>query len=301
MKPKVSSRKLLRSAGSGHTLIELLVAIFMTSIVLAMLTSLVRTSVSVKDQGGLETEAAQGLRGLVSMVTQELRQAGACLSTGIGPLIALTGTDNSGQDTLTLRIGKVSPVTLQCAIATVQTATAVGATSIVVDDASRFEDGGRLYIRESNATGSLNGVLTVDTATNSLTLAQPLVNALPVGAGVYAIEERTYSVATISGQPILTMSIDNGTAWPLVHGVEVFDVLYYLGPCSLNADGTLNCANAVPAPAPGAPEWNLVKAVGLRAGVRSQRADKHGVVHQVTTDQAGAVNGYVMVKPRNLL
>jgi Tfp pilus assembly protein PilW len=286
---------------TGHTLIELLVAILMTSIVLAMLTSLMRTSVTVREQGNLETEAAQGLRGLVSMVTQELRQAGACLSTGIGPFIALTGVDNSSQDTLTLRMGKVSPATMQCAIATVQAVAAVGATSIAVDDASKFEIGGRLYIRESNATGSYYGVLTVDTAANTLILAQPLVNALPVGAGVYAIEERTYSVAMINGQPTLTVSIDSGTAWPLVQGVEVFDVLYYLGPCTLNSNGTLNCASAVPAPAPGAPEWNQVKAVGLRAGVRSHKADKHEVIHQVTTDQTGAVNGYVMVKPRNLL
>jgi Tfp pilus assembly protein PilW len=302
MKPKVSLRKLPPNATTGHTLIELLVAIFMTAVVLAMLTSLVRTSVTVKDLGGLETEAAQGLRGLVSMVTQELRQAGACLSTGIGPFIALTGVDNGSQDTLTLRIGKVSPVTMQCAVATVQVLAAVGATTIAVDDASKFETGSRLYIKESNATGTYYGVLTVDPVANTLTLAQPLVNALPVGAGVYAIEERTYSIATIRGHPTLTVSIDSGTAWPLVQGVEVFDVLYYLGPCSLNSNGTLNCASAVPAPTPGAPEWNRVKVVGIRAAVRSHKADKqHGVIHQVTTDQAGAVNGYVMIKPRNLL
>src|SRR4249920_3144506 len=99
MQPKVSSRKSHRNVVGGHTLIELLVSIFMTSIILAMLTSLMQTSVTVKEEGSLETEAQQGLRGLVSMVTQELRQAGACLST-TGPFIALTGADNSTQDTL---------------------------------------------------------------------------------------------------------------------------------------------------------------------------------------------------------
>ena len=197
MQPKVSSHKYHRNAASGHTLIELLVSIFMTSIVLAMLVSLMQTSVTVKEEGSLETEAQQGLRGLISIVTQELRQAGACLST-TGPFIALTGVDNSSQDTLTLRIGKVSPTTMLCAIGTAQAA-AVGDTSITVDDASKFQAGDRLYIKESAATGFYNGVASVNTGGNILTLTSALANALPAGAGVYAIEERTYSIGTVNG------------------------------------------------------------------------------------------------------
>jgi len=277
----------------------LLVSIFMTSIILAMLTTLMQTSVTVKEEGSLETETQQGLRGLISMVTQEIRQAGACLSS-TGPFIALTGTDNSNQDILTLRIGKVSSATMLCAVATAQAAV-VGATSITVDDASKFQLGDRLYIKESNATGSYNAVMAVNTGGNTLTLTSPLANALPAGAGVYAIEERTYSIGTVNGQPTLMVSLDGGTSWPLVFGVETFDVQYYLGPCTLNNDGTLNCASAVPAPAAGAPQWNQVQAVGIRAGVRSHKADKHGVIRHATTDQAGAVSGYVMIKPRNFL
>ncbi len=299
MQPKVSSRKCHPNAERGHTLIELLVSIFMIGIVLAMLTSLMRTSVTVKEEGSLETEAQQGLRGLISMVTQELRQAGACLST-TGPFIALTGTDNSNQDSLTLRIGKVTPATLLCAVATAQVA-AVGATSITVDEASKFQVGDRLYIKESNATGSYNKVTAVNTGANTLTLTSALANALPVGAGVYAIEERTYSIGTVNGQPTLLMSVDGGTAWPLVSGVETFDIQYYLGPCTLNNNGTLNCAGTVPAPAVGAGQWNQVQAVGVRAAVHSHKADKHGVIHHATTDQAGAVSGYVMIKPRNFM
>jgi len=299
MQRKVFLRKSHPNPAAGHTLIELLVAIFMTSIVLAMMTSLIQTSVTVKEEGSLETEAEQGLRGLVSMVTQELRQAGACLSS-TGPFIALTGVDNSTQDILTLRIGKVSPTTLLCAVGTAQAAV-IGATSITVDDASKFQVGDRVYVKESNATGFYNSVVNVNTAGNMLILQTGLVRPLPMGATVYAVEERTYTIATINGQPTLTLSIDGGTAWPLVQGVEVFDVLYYLGPCSLNSDGTLNCAGAVPAPATGAPQWNQVQAVGVRAGVRSHKVDKHGVIHHASTDRAGAVNGYVMIKPRNFL
>lgn len=299
MQRKVSSQNSPRNLAAGHTLIELLVAIFITSIVLAMMTSLMQTSVTVKEEGSLETETQQGLRGLISMVTQELRQTGACLST-TGPVISIAGTDNSSQDTLTLRIGKVSPTSMLCAIGTAQVA-AVGATSITVDDASKFQVGDRLYLVESNATGSYNGVANVDTAGNILTLTDPLANALPTGAGVYAVEERTYTIGTVNGLPTLMVAIDGGTSWPLVLGVETFDVQYYLGPCTLNSNGTLNCASVIPAPASGAPEWNQVHAVGVRAGVRSHKADKHGVIHHATTDQAGAVDGYVMVKPRNFL
>jgi type II secretory pathway component PulJ len=78
MQPKVSSRKYRRNAVSGHTLIELLVSIFMTGVILAMLTSLMQTSVTVKEQGSLETEAQQGLRGLNRTTRHSYTQAAIC-------------------------------------------------------------------------------------------------------------------------------------------------------------------------------------------------------------------------------
>ena len=299
MRRTLSSLNSPHNPDCGHTLIELLVVIFITGVVLAMLTSLMQTSVTVKEQGSLETEAQQGLRGLLSVMTQELRQAGACLST-TGPMIALSGIDNSDQDTLTLRIGKVSSSTLQCAVAAANAAVS-GATIITVDDASKFRAGDRVYI-ESAGTGQYNAVASVDSGGNTLTLVNALSAALLASAGVYAIEERTYALATVSGRPVLMMAVDGGTQWPLVEGVETFDVIYYLGPCSLNTNGTLNCVGgAVSAPAAGAAQWNQVKAVGVRAIVSGHKADKHGVIPRATTDLAGAVNGYVMVKPRNFL
>lgn len=285
-------------AAVGHTLVELLVAIFISGVVMAMITTLMRTSVATKEKGGLETEAQQGLRSLISMVTQELRQAGACLLSS-GPFIALSGTNNSDKDTLTLRIGKVNSSTLLCVIATANAA-ASGATSLQVNDVSGFQVGDRIYIRESG-TGRYNTVTEVNTGTNTLTIGTALSSALAAGAGVYPIEERTYAVTTINGRSVLTLSIDSGTASPLVEGVEVFDVVYYLGPCSLNSNGTLNCASQVPAPAANSAQWNLVQAIGVRAKVSAHKTDRQGNTYFATTDQAGAVNGYIMVKPRNFL
>ena len=51
----------------------------------------------------LETETQQGLRALLGLVTQELRQAGACLPQN-GQFITLDGFDGGSQDRLTLRI-----------------------------------------------------------------------------------------------------------------------------------------------------------------------------------------------------
>jgi len=286
-------------AAVGHTLVELLVAIFISGVVMAMITSLMRTSVTTREKGGLETEAQQGLRSLISMVTQELRQAGACLST-TGPFIALAGTNNTDQDTLTLRMGKVNPTTLLCVVASANSA-ASGATSVQVDEVSGFQVGDHLYIKESNATGTYNRVTAINTGTKTLTLSTGLASVLSAGAGVYAIEERTYALGTLNGRPVLTLAIDGGTAFPLVEGVEMFDVLYYLGPCGLNTNGTLNCASAIPAPAVGSAQWNLVQAVGIRAAVSAHKTDRQGNTYRATTDQAGAVNGYVIVKPRNFL
>ncbi len=298
MQHRVSLPKFRNRAAAGHTFVELLVAIFISGVVMAMITTLMQTSVATKEQGGLETEAQQGLRSLTSMVTQELRQAGACLLSS-GPFIALSGTNNSETDTLTLRIGKVNPTTLLCVIATASAA-ASGATSLQVNDASGFQAGDRIYILNSG-TGSYNTVTAVNTGSNTLTVGTALASALTAGAGIYPIEERTYAITTMNGRPVLTLSIDSGTAFPLVEGVEVFDILYYLGPCSLNANGTLNCASAVPAPAAGSAQWNLVQAVGIRSAVSAHKTDRQGHTYLATTDQAGAVNGYVMVKPRNFL
>ncbi|MGE0823613.1 MAG: PilW family protein [Candidatus Binatia bacterium] len=299
MKRKAFSRKPHREQLAGFSLVELLVAMSMIGLMLAMVTGFVFHNVETTEEGRLQTEAQQGLRALLSMVTQELRQAGACLAQ-TGQFVALAGMETGDTDTLTVRVGKVDPVSLRCAeTSTVAGATTVGDTQIIVTEAVLFEAGDRVYITASGATGNYYYLDHVDTAAKTLTLSTGLVEALPAtgGAGVYAIEERTFSV---SGST-LTLSIDGGGAYPLVDGVEVFDVLYYLKPCTLDTDGVLNCTAVISTPPAGDAQWNQIAAIGLKATVRSHKADKQGNIRYATTGQTGTAGEYVTIKPRNFL
>src|SRR5262249_40940012 len=110
----------------------------------------------------------------------------------------------------------------------------------------------------------------------------------PIGTGIYAIDERTYTTGTgPSGEPVLTVSLDDGSTLPLVDGVEEFNVQYLLTPC--DASG---CAETVDEPANDT-QWRQVREVAISATVRSHKMDRNG--HFLRE------SGSIHVKPRNLL
>jgi hypothetical protein len=84
---------------------------------------------------------------------------------------------------------------------------------------------------------------------------------------------------------VLTVTIDEGSAWPLVDGVQKFDVQYLLGPCDPTCTSTVN----LPV---GSAQWRLVREVFIDAQVISPQKQKDG--------QYASDSGQVMVKPRNL-
>src|SRR5262245_48341568 len=98
---------LLRSGVEGYTLVELLVVLLITSFMMTTLAGFFRTAVAARQNAGAQTEAQQGLRAVASVITQELRQAGACLPRS-GTFMALAGTENGLTDSLTLRIGRTN-------------------------------------------------------------------------------------------------------------------------------------------------------------------------------------------------
>ena len=79
MRSKPSSQKSPHKATAGFSLIELLVVLFISGLLMAMMSGTFSASVNTQYRMGLHIETQQGLRALLEMVTQELRQAGACL------------------------------------------------------------------------------------------------------------------------------------------------------------------------------------------------------------------------------
>jgi hypothetical protein len=283
---------------TGYSLIELLVTIFITTSMLTMMTRFTHTNLVVREEGSLKTEVQLGLRSLIAMITQELRQAGACLPL-TGDTVALGGIDNGVQDSLTERIGKVDPNTLVCVQTAVSQATALGETNLSVDKTNGFRKGSLVYITPDGASG--NYYFVGDVSATTLLLVSGVTQDLPKGAGVYAIEQRIYAIDnTTFGHPVLTVAIDGGSPQPLVDWVEEFDVRYYLGPCNLNEYGALSCDSTVSLPAD-ISEWYSVDAVGIKATVRSHKTDSNGNILRETTGETGQPGEYVTVKLRNFL
>jgi hypothetical protein len=226
------------------------------------------------------TEAQQGVRAAISSVTQELRQAGACLPR-TGDLVALDGVNDGTRDELTLRIGKVRPSDLVC-IRTVLTSAATDGSSVLhVQNTTGFEAGGLLLLWNDSGSGQTFTVSAV--ASSTITLDAAVDGDFSTGSGVFAIEERTYAIDSSVDPPVLTVAIDDGEPHPLVHGVEGFNVKYITTPCppcdQLNS--------------PTADEWLNVREIQIEVTVRSRDRGRDGEYVRLTSR--------TNVKPRNLL
>ena len=297
MYSKACSRTPYSETQRGFSLSELLIAVFISSALLGMMTALTTASVRSRESGALRTETELGLRSLLSMVSQELRQAGACLPR-TGGTVALSGENNGLQDILTLRIGKVSPSSLLCIQTYADAEATAGDLTLTAFDASALPVGSLVYVTENGAQAEVFKVTAI--AGNVLTLDHPLPFGVPIGGGIFAVEERTYSLDTSDANfPVLTVSIDGAAPVPLVDGVVEFDLRYYLGPCALDG-GTFTCDQELHLPSSGW-EWYLVHAIGIKAKVRSRIPDKDGTYIYASTGEAGQSGEYVMVKPRNLM
>jgi hypothetical protein len=228
----------------------------------------------------LLVETQQGLRAAISEVTQELRQAGACMPD-TGDFMALDGEDRGTQDSLTVRIGRVSPADVVCIRTILTENAAAGASVLQVEDSSRFAADDLLYLVGSTGTGSTLKVSGVGLGTMSL--AGRLDADYKTGDGVFGIEERTYEVDASSGRPVLTVAVDGGEPQPLVDGVERFDVRYRLSPCPP--------CDPVDEPANDA-EWYSVREVTVDVGIVSHAAQRGGDLVRLS--------GTTNVRPRNL-
>jgi prepilin-type N-terminal cleavage/methylation domain-containing protein len=272
---------------TGFSLIELLVVLLIFSIMLTVVTGFFRVNAALRRQMGLQTEAQQGLRATFEMITQELRQAGACLPR-LGQFIALDGTDGGNQDSLTLRIGRTDRQLLVCVKAGTTQAAADGDSTLTIaeGEGNLFAGTTLVYITPNGATGNFYTV--TETTSNSVTIDGGLIGDHPVGTGIYGIDERVYTIdASNPDRPMLTVSIDGQSPRPLVEGVEEFNVQYLLAPC--DASG---CATVTDEPASD-DEWRQVREVAISATVRSRKKDKRG--------QFLRESGYIHVKPRNLI
>jgi prepilin-type N-terminal cleavage/methylation domain-containing protein len=267
---------------NGFSLIEVLVAILLTGIAMAVFVRDFGFTVKTRREMDLVAETQQALHATHTFVAQELRQAGACLPEN-GEFISLAAANNGSVDTLTLRIGVADRTNLTCLTTLLTSDREAGDNTLEVQDTAGFEIDQWIYVTR---TGGLGGTFRVTSVgADWLQIDGGLDADFVAGGGVYAIEERLYAVQTIGDLPVLTVSIDGGDPQPLVAGVEEFDVRYRLAPCPpcTETDEPVDSA-----------EWRSVREVELRVVARSTapRPQGGGYVRAEAT---------TAVRPRNLL
>ena len=272
------------SAGpdSGFSLIEMLVAIALTGIAVGVFVRDFGFSVQTRREMDLVAETQQALHATHTFITQELRQAGACLP-GNGEFIALEAADNGATDSLTLRIGLAAEGSLTCLATVTTTDKSAGENVLDVQDANGFESGQLVYITRPGGQGETFRVASV--GPGWVQIDSGLDANYVAGGGVYAIEQRSYDIQVVNGVPILTISIDEGERQPLVAGVEELDIKYRVEPCPP--------CDEIDEPADSA-EWRRVRDVVLNVVARSTTTRPQSVDYV-------RLEGATTVRPRNLL
>ena len=235
-----------------------------------------------------QIETTQAARAGVDMIVRDLRLSGACLPA-TGDFIALAGTDAGETDTIVTRTGLTRP-NLSCVRSTVPSGTVAtrSSSTVPVESSQGFTAGMRAYIRHPDGSGEYFDVSAVNGPTE-IGKAQLLSRDYPDGSGVYAVDERRFSIepwSTPHGpEPELLLQIGSKPPQPFAAAVEKLDIHYEL---------RRNCppCDVVGLPNSGE-EWALVDAVQLSLTARSELPDVKGDYYRRTVT--------VDVKPRNLM
>jgi len=266
------------------SLLELIVGVGMTGIALGASVAFASTSMKLLRQNHLRVEVKQALRASGDSIVRDLRLVAACLPQN-GAFIALDGDNAGTTDSLTIRTGFADD-DLSCIATTVAVLHGGGSTAITVDNASGFGQARLGYLRHLDGDGEFFIIADVDPVANVITRATGADRDYPVGSGVFAVDERTYTLDnTGPGAPRLTLDVDRAGATPFAVGISALDIRYVLErncpPCDM-----------VDLPADDE-EWWLVNQVAVTLTAQT--------VNPVRAEDSYAETRTVTGKPRNLL
>jgi hypothetical protein len=235
-----------------------------------------------KQQGtGLRVELQQALRASVDTITRDLRLAGACLPMD-GDYVALDGTNGPGPDSITVRAGIVRN-DLSCIVTAATALASAGANSLTVGSIAGFMPGMRVYVRHPGGMGQFTFV--AGTAPNRVIFTNAATVDYPVGTGLYAVDERIYTIDTSATVPRLMLTVDQGTPQAFAAGMKDLQVQYVL---------ERNCppCDVVDLP-PDDPTWRLVNQVLVTPTAET--------VGAVRPEDKVSLAQTSRAKPRNLL
>jgi prepilin-type N-terminal cleavage/methylation domain-containing protein len=277
-------RKIRRPAPAGFSLVELLVAMGMLGVALSAVAAFGSTSLRLMRQNQLRLEVRHALRASGDSVVRDLRLAAACLPQN-GRFVALDGIDSGTADSLTIRTGYAQD-NLACVATATNAVHASGSNTISADVVDGFGRARMGYIRHLDGDGEFFSIADVDPIASTITRTNPATRDFPVGSGVFAVDERVYSLdASGSGPSRLMLEVDRTGPGPFAVGISGMSVRYVL-------DRNCPPCDVVDLPIDDA-EWRLVNQVAVTLTAETVNAVRPEDYYSETRTVVG--------KPRNLL
>ena len=273
--------KRLLASTRGTSLMEVVVSMLLSTVVIGIAMKDFGYHVHARAHMDQFAETQHAATSTMTFLTQELRQAGACLPP-LGKFISLEGEDNGTTDSLTMRIGIADEITLECNRTILKKRAKKNESTMKVESADGFEVGQWFYIIKSSGQSNFFKIASI--SGKFITIEGTFDRNYGRGSGVYAYEEREYEIEEVGGVPILTVAIDGGDPQPMVRGVEELNIQYRLAPCPP--------CTPVDEPANDT-DWRIVREVDISIVTRSSQPGVDGQYFR--TDRSATI------KPRNFL
>ena len=203
---------------NGLTLIELLIALVLSSILIA---ALYRMFISQQKTYGTQEQVAdmqQNVRIAIGQMTREIRMAGYG-----GNILAIFGDINGFTNIITPAENSITIILADQAGVLKQSVTK-GLNQLKVTNASVFNTDKKKYL----CLNGLNNYLIQGIATDTITLTTPLSEDHVANESVYLIKAITYSLGISGGKPALRRNENTGGgAQPVAENIESLRFTYF--------------------------------------------------------------------------
>lgn len=287
MRHRRSSARSSNRGACGFTLIEVLVAFTIASVVIVGVgAGIVFVTKAWTDQLGRQ-QTQQGLRTAAETLTRELRLAGACMTSATLPPITPTYQPLAGSHGTTDAITVTSNPA--CAGPTNVNVPCNRCVPISVDQTTNFAAGMWAYIYNSSGTPPYGEPFQIQSivagSPGILTATTPLTDnrGYPAStSSVFGMDQRVFAISSAcggcNGVPSLTLTpMGVVTPLPLVKGIDAMTITYVLNrvyasaTCDGQTGGTSSlCVVNLPTTGKSiAGDWQLVRAVTFALDARS--------------------------------
>jgi type IV pilus assembly protein PilW len=202
---------------NGLTIIELLIALILSSILIA---ALYRVLISQQKNYTVEDQVAdmqQNVRVAIGQMTKEIRMA------GYGGDLAFFGNINGFTDIITPGSKSIT-IILADEIGALKQNAAKGMNQIEVTNASVFNNGKKKYL----CINGLNHYLVQSIAGDTILLTAALAEGHPIDEPVYLVKAISYDLGLRGGKTILRRNENTGGgAQPLAENIESLQFNYF--------------------------------------------------------------------------